>query len=65
MARKSLKRELSNKLSETQHYAPVSSGDTILIDSDVTMVDEGYETNHQHKAFSESINSQNNSGSDN
>ena len=48
MARKGVKREASRHSSQTEDQ-PLSSGDTVLIESDITMVDEGYETNHQSK----------------
>lgn len=52
MARKSLKREPTTVQATTQDH-PVSSGDTIVMDQDVTMtngpVDEGYPLGRANK----------------
>lgn len=59
MARKSFKREPTQSVlftddlqTQSQQDPPMGSGDTILIDSDVTMTDEGYETNQVRKTSS-------------
>ena len=49
MARKAIKQEHLSLMHEASNdpLDPRSSGDTIVIDSDSTMTDEGYETNHK------------------
>ena len=49
MARKAIKQEHVSMIHEAFGDPPYprSSGDTIVIDSDSTMTDEGYETNHR------------------
>ena len=66
MARKSIKSErptqklpVSFANAEQSHvHQPVSSGDTIPLDSDITMedgsMDEGCQTNHLNKRFGKS-----------
>ena len=53
MARKGLKREPTTVVQSQVDDHPMSSGDTIVMDPDVTMtegpVDEGYHTNHEAK----------------
>ena len=52
--------ELPTKLAITEQTEvdPISSGDTVAMDYDITMVDglvdEGYHTNHEHKKIGES-----------
>ena len=54
MARKAIKQEHLSAMHEAHSDLPDprSSGDTIVIDSDSTMTDEGYQTNHQAKKSS-------------